>query len=94
MGNQASSEAQKALECCTAVEVDDEAEATNSEVSGGPRRKVVRDVCHEALGESLFTECLDERGGNRDRPGRSRNGSVAGSRASRASGEGGQQPGW
>lgn len=93
MGNQASSEAQKALECCTAVDVDDEGEHRNGD-AGDPRRKVVRDMCHGTLGESLFTECLDERSGNRNRPGRSKNGSVAGSRASRGSGEGGQEPGW
>jgi len=88
MGGAASSEAQKALECCTAVDVDEDAEAR----SGDPRRKVARDMCHGALnGDSLFTECLDERVGHRDRPGRSRNGSVTGSRASRGSVEGGQE---
>jgi len=80
MGNQVSAPA-AALDCCTAMDIGDDEEGprrVNKSQFGsqaGSRsstEKPDRGVCRELTGESLFTECMDDRcgtGNNRDRAG-------------------------
>lgn len=86
MGNQVSN-AQAGLDCCTAIDVGDDDGEPNAAAdarsqfgaagSSQAGRSVVmkkhdRGICRELTGESLFTECLDDRCGSRDRAGRRR----------------------
>ena len=114
MGNQTS--VPGGLDCCTAVEGvgedGDELNDGHSSVSGSQsaaharsRRftKPDRGVCRELTGESLFTECIDDRCGNRDSKGRRREGMPGGysgtepapiARDGYAGGDGGNEPTW
>lgn len=112
MGNQASMSGglPGGLDCCTAVEgvgedgdeLNDENSMLGSQAAAHARSRRVtkpdRGVCHELTGESLFTECIDDRCGNRDSKGRHRQGMPApigrDANGQYTGGDGGKEPAW
>ena len=98
MGNTANSTLAggvETLNCCTAVDgvdQDDDLDPRAHAAGGGHRRvqhKPDRGVCHDLTGDSLFTECIDDRCGT-DR--RARPGTGAGQLAEHVFNDGGREP--
>jgi len=102
MGNTANSTL-AGVDCCTAIDSigDEEAEMDGLSSQGGSQggnslrmRKPERGLCHHLTGESLFTECIDDRC-SQDR--RGRHGmppNYAGGAVAHTNGDGSREPAW
>ena len=98
MGNTANSTLAggvESLNCCTAVDgVDRDDDGLEPHAAGAGhrrfQRKPDRGVCHDLTGESLFTECIDDRCGADRRPRQGLPG--AGQLPAHGYGDGGREP--
>jgi len=96
MGNNASSTlagSVETLNCCTAVDGVDDVDDADPHGSGRRRFQGKADrnsLCRDLTGESLFTDCIDDRCGT-DRPRRFRQG-MPGEAPANTYGDGGREP--